>query len=274
MATPITSFLDIANIQIMDEAELRRYLTDINEEEKLQARQLWRQYARRPDLIDFENGATRQYTYDQATMEYYEITGGRKRKIPYTSIKMDVNAFANEIQMQQRTLMANMLNGVISPQEWYDQSARLMKLSYYAIITIARGGEGDMDEQESYWWLLLLLALFFLLNGTAEGIADGTIKISGRLAVNHGLRGGAVRTLFEDWRVLHAQREGYTEARRFLTPAEHCEETDRPGCLEEAAKGWMPIEKFVPLGATTCRDNCRCYARFRKTDGTPRRVFG
>lgn len=273
MATPST-FLDFGDIRIMDEWELQRYLTDVNEEEKLQARQLWRQYSRRPDLIDFENGAKRQYTYDQKAMEYYEITGGRRTRIPITSIKMDVNSFANEMQAQQRQLMANMLNGVISIQEWYDQSARLMKLSYYAIVTIARGGDPPMDEQENYWWLLLLLALFLLLNGTAAGLQDGSIKISGRLPVSHGLRGGAVRTLFENWRIEHAKREGYTEARRFLTPAEHCSETELPGCLEEAGKGWMPINQLIPLGGCTCRSNCKCYVKFRKARGDiPRRVF-
>jgi hypothetical protein len=274
MATPINSFLDFDDIRVMNDAELRRYLTDINEEEKLQARQLWRQYSRRPDLIDFENGEKRQYTYDESTMQYYEITGGQRKLIPYSSIRMDVNSFANEIQQQQRQLMADAMNGVISAQEWYDRSARLMKLSYYAIITVARGGDAPKDEQENYWWLLLLLALFALLNGTAEGIRDGLIKKSGRLPISHGLRGGAVRTLFENWRVQEAKRQGYTEARRFLTPAEHCEESELPGCIEEANKGWMPIDQLVPLGGCTCRSNCKCYVKFRTRRGAiPRRVF-
>lgn len=273
MVAPKT-FLDFDNIQVMNEDDLRRYLTDINEEEKYQARQLWRQYSRRPDLIDFEDGEKRQYTYDRQTMEYYEITGGRRTRIPIASIKMDVNSFANEIQAQQRQIMADMMNGKITLQEWYDRSARLMKLSYYAIVLIARGGDDPLDDQENYWWLLLLLALFLLLNGTAAGLQDGSIKISGRLPISHGLRGGAVRTLFENWRVEQAKREGYDEARRFLSPAEHCEETELPGCIEEAKKGWMPIKDLVPLGGCTCRSNCKCYVKFRRRHGDiPRRIF-
>lgn len=265
MAVPINSYLDVGEIKIIEGRDLERYMTDFSPEEIFQSRQLWRQYSRRPDLIDFENGRVRQYAYDKKTLKYYEITGGRKREIPIESVKMDVSLFAAKIQDQQRQLMIDMMNGAISPQEWYDQSIRLMKLSYYAVTTVSRGNPGGMSEEEKSRLIWLLLFLFLLLNDTATGIVNGRIKISRRLPVSHGLRGAAIRIIFENWRLTEARRAGYDEARRFLSIAEHCHKSSLPGCVEEAERGWVSIDSVVPLGGCTCRGNCKCYMRYRKS---------
>jgi hypothetical protein len=49
-----------------------------------------------------------------------------------------------------------------------------------------------------------------------------------------------------------------TEARRVRRASESC-----PGCVEWAAKGWMPIERMKPLGQLQCRSRCRCYIEYR-----------
>lgn len=243
---------------------LERYVSDFNQEDLYQSRLLWKQYAGRTDLIDFTQGKPRQYVYDPRTLTYMQSVNGRTRKIPMESVKMDVNRFANGIMLAQRQNAADMMNAVITPQQWYDQTARTMKLSYRAAVDVARGQNGEMDDSERNKWLLLILILFLLLNDTAGELENGNILLDGRFPIHQGLRGAAVRSIFENWHLWQAQGYGYREAKRLLSPVEHCEETVlHPGCLEEANKGWMPIEKMVPIGGCTCLNNCKCRIIYR-----------
>lgn len=60
---------------------------------------------------------------------------------------------------------------------------------------------------------------------------------------------------------------GYTEAKRVLTPAEHCHTELKPpyrdGCFEVAAKGWMDIRDMPPIGSLLCAQFCKCHLIYR-----------
>lgn len=60
---------------------------------------------------------------------------------------------------------------------------------------------------------------------------------------------------------------GYTEAKRVLTPAEHCHTELKPpyrdGCFEVALQGWMPIAQMPPIGTLLCGQFCKCYLIYR-----------
>lgn len=60
---------------------------------------------------------------------------------------------------------------------------------------------------------------------------------------------------------------GYNEAKRILTPAEHCHTELKPpyrdGCYEVAAQGWMPIKDMPPIGTLLCGQFCKCYLIYR-----------
>lgn len=62
---------------------------------------------------------------------------------------------------------------------------------------------------------------------------------------------------------------GYTHARRILTPAEHCRDKVTEsgilhGCLETAARGWIPILEMPPIGSLVCKQFCKCWMEYRK----------
>lgn len=60
---------------------------------------------------------------------------------------------------------------------------------------------------------------------------------------------------------------GLTEAKRILTPAEHCRTELKPpyrdGCFEVAAQGWLPILDMPPIGTLVCGQFCKCYIIYR-----------
>lgn len=207
----------------------------------------------------------RRFGFSPDTLEYFQETNGRRQSIAVGSVKNDINRFAHGVSLEMQKITDQLSNGHITGQEWYNESARTMKLSYRAAVDVARGKSGEMDKDDEELWLALALLLFLLLNQTAEALLDGRIESFGRLKNIMRLRGGAVSGLFENWRLNKAKTVvGFTEARRVLGVAEHCTGSDnRPGCVELAELGWLPIWRMVPIGAATCRDNCKCTIQFR-----------
>lgn len=79
-----------------------------------------------------------------------------------------------------------------------------------------------------------------------------------------------LRSLYVTYQLVKHQAHiiaGYNEARRILTPAEHCRTQTKPpyleGCLEVAAKGWLDIVKMPPIGTLHCGQFCKCYLIYR-----------
>jgi hypothetical protein len=205
-------------------------------------------------------------------MIYYSKVRDKQRAIPQSSIKLDINRFAKGVQAEQRNLASQFLNGQITPQRWYDESARLLKLSYRASVDIARGGSGDMTEVEKRRWVELSLLFLLLLNQAAENLNAGNFPLDGRFTSFAGSLGAANNDLYENWRFGSAVDLGYTEGRRVLGVTDHCHNSlDRPGCIELAARGWVPINELVPIGGATCRRHCHCTLEFR---GKPSPLFG
>jgi hypothetical protein len=44
-----------------------------------------------------------------------------------------------------------------------------------------------------------------------------------------------------------------------------CKSSKRPGCIEEAQKGWQPIGTLSVVGSRTCLSNCRCSFSYRRS---------
>lgn len=256
--------LQVGQIRIPEGRELESFLLEFRPEEKIQARDKWRQYAGRKDLLDPMGASRVSYRLDTFSLDYVQWMGDKRKVISADQVKQDINRFARGISNELRDTTVRLSNGFIDGQEWYDESARTMKLAYRAGVDVARGSSGDMSQDDNELWLLLVLALLLLLNRTAEALLSGGVE-AGRLRSTMVLRGGAISGLFENWRLKRlAPRAGYTEARRYLRVAEHCEHSaERPGCVELAAKKWVPIWQMVPIGGATCRDNCKCRIRYR-----------
>lgn len=206
------------------------------------------------------------YGYNPEALSYYSQSGSRQYSLSDASVKLDVNRFALGVQKDLRNLTAQLLTGSLSSQQWYDESARLLKLSYRATADVARGSSApEMTNEQRKRDLELLLLLLLLLNGAADAINSGEMPLDGRLTAYISSLGTANNGLYENYRTSLAVNLGYREARRLLSPADHCHDSaDRPGCVELAALGWVSIEKLVRLGNATCRQHCKCIVQYRK----------
>lgn len=80
----------------------------------------------------------------------------------------------------------------------------------------------------------------------------------------------ALFVIFHRLRKQQAEEIGYTEARRYLGAAEHCQPNPFSGvrykpndCPGWAKKGWVPMDQMPPIGALNCRQFCKCWIRYR-----------
>lgn len=268
-------------IRKMEGWEIHRFIDDFTPDELRQAKELWRAYAGRGDLIEFTadekrsdlrifanqgRGVQRDYGYNPQTLSYYVETSRGRRVIPDISVKLDINRFVAGVQAEARALMAQLVAGTIDPQRWYDETARLAKLSYRVSADIARGSDEQMSQEERSHWLEAVLLLLLFLNDITDVIESGRMPANGIALAQAGRLIGSGNGLFENWRLWSASVSGYTEARRILGVNEnHCHDThERLGCIELARLGWVPIDKFVPIGLATCRQHCKCRADFRR----------
>jgi hypothetical protein len=97
--------------------------------------------------------------------------------------------------------------------------------------------------------------------GTALAAAAGLAVAAARWVTRAGSYADAGLITFERHRYYLMVATGFTDARRVLNEAEHCD-----GCLREASKGWVPIGQLVPLGYEQCGQWCKCDVEYRRVE--------
>lgn len=157
---------------------------------------------------------TKQYGFKPDSLEYFSKVGEKTKSLPQSSVKLDVNRFALGVQTDLRNLTNQLLSGQMPAQRWYDESARLLKLSYRATVDVARGNGRGMTNEEKEKWIALVLLLLLLLNRAAEDINAGVFPMDGRLTAYIGALGAANNGLYENWRLGQATNLGYREDRK------------------------------------------------------------
>ena len=212
----------VNSLVILSEQQLRLWLFLLNEEEHHSMKALWEKYNPKDSPLS-------------------------------------VNRFANGIRNELREIGAKFVAHRITAQQWYDETRRLMKLSYQIVIDKQTPHPDNTKVVEA------VIVYFLLLNKFASGIADGEIPLDGHIAPRTGMYGSSVYSVAKNWELFGWFGQDM-ECRRVLGPNEnHCHtDRDTEGCPELAAKGWMPVEQMTPISEATCRSNCLCTLEYRK----------
>ena len=239
------------------QSDTRLFLTVDTPESDALMRELWDGFSGAPGLLGGGD-----YVYDRERRIYTNTKTGRE--ITEQQLRRYVRKVSDESSRRMRKSTQQLIAGAIMLTVWYSRMRDLMKALYKTIWILSIGGfVFDDDTQRNLFYLFVLLQFNYFDNFT-EQVYSGLQPLNGFAMTRAGMYAGYGNGMWQNIFLNRAEADGYTEARRILGVNEdHCREGERPGCIEEAARGWMAIRLMVPISDTQCYSNCRCHIIYR-----------
>lgn len=182
----------------------------------------------------------------------------RRRMVSRTGIIAEAEKAISGVKGEMRGLALQLQGGQISAQEWYDGMRQRLKIIHGLEASVAKGGWAQMTPSD--WGAVgaITKQQYKYLNNFTLQILDGTQPLDGRFIVRAGMYADASRGTAEDMLRRQAAINGYTEERRVLGVADHCQD-----CVDAANQGWRPIGTLPRIGDSVCRTNCHCTFEYR-----------
>lgn len=154
--------------------------------------------------------------------------------------------YAQELMSGQSSLeeFRQQMAGEIETASW-EAALLVYGPTIWLVPAIAQAVRQLIDRQLSY------------LDRLLNEIQTGKQKLDGSLLRRVMMYAGGGWAMLYEMVKRMAIAGGYTNEENILGIADHCE-----GCLEETAKGRVPIGTLVPIGERLCLSNCRCRIRY------------
>ena len=236
------------------------FLTVDSAESVAMVKELWDGHSGAPGLLnaspideDYKGG---DYVYDPGRKVYINIRTGRE--ISKAQLRRYVGRVSDESSLRMKKNTQQLIAGIIILSVWYARMRDLMKALYKTIWLLSIGGFIFDDDTVRNAFYLFVLLQFNYLDNFSEQINDGVQPLNGFAMTRAGMYGSAGNGMWQNVNLENGRANGYTEGRRKLGPNEnHCTEkenpgSERPGCIELAALGWVPIDQVVPIGDAIC----------------------
>ena len=164
--------------------------------------------------------------------------------------------------LDTRGTSLSLQQGQINVKEWQIAMRRRIKDTHITAAVSQRGGWEQMTQSD--WGRVgqrIQIQNRFLDN-FANDIATGKQPMDGRFLVRSQMYDEAAISTYDRFERNAMRIAGYDEERSTLEPGvKHC-----PGCLDEAARGWVPIGELVPIGERTCLTRDRCTMHYRNSE--------
>ena len=170
-----------------------------------------------------------------------------------------LTVIADDANRDLVALTDDLLKGESSLEDWQFAAGKRIRDLHYMTTMLAVGGEKGFYEPG----IRLDMAAFIqgeldYLRGFAMDIelgAQSPAQIRNRIQ----LYGLAAKGLYEEMRLLNAEKAGYMECQRFLGVTDyHCED-----CVRYAGMGRQPIGMLpAPTRLCQCKNRCLCRMEF------------
>ena len=258
-----SSFLDPAVLRYAGPAshtDTRLFLSVDTPETIALMYELWNGYSGAPGLLDA--GPGKKYLYDPARHVYRNTaTGSEVRAVQLIRYVRNVSYEAG-VRMKKST--QQLIAGTIMLSIWYGRMRNLMRALYKTIWILGIGGfVFDDDTQRNLFYLFTLLQFNYFDNFT-EQVYSGIQPLDGRAMSRAGMYGSYGNALHQNMDLVEAEPRGYSEAKRILGDNEnHCVAGERPGCIDLALQGWIPVRAMLPIGSAQCFSMCHCRIIYR-----------
>lgn len=203
------------------------------------------------------------FTYDQRLRSgaggYRDTKTGRV--ITSTSVRAELDATLDTGMLDTRGLSLSLQQGTIDLKEWQVAMRRRIKDVHITAAVSQRGGWEQMTQSD--WGRVgqRIQIQNQFLDKFANDIANG-MPLDGRFLVRSQMYDEAAISTYDRFERNAMRIAGFDEEHSTLEPGvKHC-----PGCLDEAARGWVPIGELVPIGERTCLTRDRCTMHYRNSE--------
>lgn len=195
--------------------------------------------------------------YDQRTGRYRDPNTGRF--IASEQVWAGVDRTISQSSDRMAAVSARLRSGSLTVDAWQREMQALVKQAHVASALAAHGGRAQMDP--AAWGHLgaRVREQYQYLRAFAQDIIDGRQVVNGRLDLRARQYAQSARQTFNLVDQASRLRGGATLERNVLSAAEHC-----AGCLQESARGWVPVGSLSRPGTRECRTGCRCRLDYRQ----------
>jgi hypothetical protein len=196
------------------------------------------------------------FVWERTVARYRDKATGRFVS-EFNLIKLQTD-FTEYARSNIGNITERLVSGNLDIGAWQKQFAQELKDAYVVNYQIARGGKNAMTQADYGRIGGRLKAEYKYLDNFAQEIASGKLTPEQiRARANQYVAG--TRTAYYDGKTAAGSAAGFTEERRILNPAEHCED-----CIGFAAQGWQPIGTLPEPGTgSRCRHNCKCEKEYK-----------
>lgn len=242
------------------------YLKDNQPTITRQAREMWNQYSGAPGLLDAvtsSNSNRRGYVYRPVSGTYVRADNGMK--VTDKQLRAYVKNVSDAASLKMKKNTQQLIAGIILYAAWYEEMQSIMAALYNTIWVLSIGGFTFEDDTQRNLFYAFVLMQFNYMDNFYYQLEHGIQPLDGSALSRAGMYGQWGNGMWQNVGLEQEIRAGKTEARRVLGPNEnHCHDSaGRPGCLELASLGWIPIDRMIPIGDATCYSNCLCHIIYR-----------
>lgn len=179
------------------------------------------------------------------------------RFVSFAKVREYLDQVLDSNEAKITTLARNLREGRVSLAEWQVGMRDALKDIHVASGALARGGWAQMSPADYGRVGAELKFQYEKLRQFALQIEKGLL-LDGRFLRRTKLYAQSGRVSYTAALRQEMLVRGFKEERSVLAKADHCAE-----CVQEAAKGWVPIGDLINIGERICRSNCRCHLEFR-----------
>lgn len=188
------------------------------------------------------------------------------RTVSTQQLRRAVDGAVQNGAKRMRDLTNNLREGRLTLAQWQTRMAREIKLNHLSNGSVARGGLAQLTQADLDRISQRVAGQETFLRRFARQIEDGEQLLDGTALRRADMYAQAGRNTYHQLQELNMIESGFNEVRSILNAQESCSDSSRPGCIEEAARGFVPIGELTPLGRRTCLSNDRCSLEYRNAE--------
>jgi hypothetical protein len=204
-----------------------------------------------------------EYAYNAAAGRYINKSNGRF--VGQQTIRQELDKVLDNITDEMVNLSKSFRSGLIDGKQFQIQSMNLIKRTHLVSAAMEKGGWNFLNNSDFGRIGQIVRGEYAYYNNLIKQIESGQQRLDGTLDSRMRLYGQAGRGTYHKFEREDRFSQGYDEERSILHGRDNCSSSKRPGCREEAAKGWQPIGTLAIIGSRTCLSNCRCSFSFRRS---------